>query len=188
MNGNNRVSFTKLDPNVDRGSAPPPGRPASVFRELPPARACRPRSGGMMGLQEVFSTVFPITDTRELFSLEFVSYSHRRAQVLGGRVPGAGSHLLRAPEGHAPPAHPRGGRGGEAGQGDHRAGGLPRRAAADHRQRDLHHQRRGAGDRVASSTARPACSSTTPSTPTASGSSPRGSSRTAARGWSSPST
>ena len=28
-----------------------------------------------MGLQEVFATIFPIEDSRGLFSLEFVSYS-----------------------------------------------------------------------------------------------------------------
>ncbi len=34
-----------------------------------------PEERKMMGLQEVFASVFPITDTRNLFSLEFVSYS-----------------------------------------------------------------------------------------------------------------
>ena len=71
------------------------------------------------------------------------------AQVRRRRVPGAGHDLRGAPEGHHPP---RGlGQGpGHRGQDHPRhqgAGGLLRRHPADDGERDLHHQRDGAGHR-----------------------------------------
>jgi len=73
-NGNERRSFSKLNP--------------AWLVELPHLLDVQIRSFKMflqgetpaeerelIGLQEVFATVFPITDTRNLFSLEFVSYS-----------------------------------------------------------------------------------------------------------------
>ena len=72
-NGNGRVSFSKLDPKwvvelphlLDVQI-----RSFQSFLQLdtPPEERRR------MGLQEVFSNVFPISDARGLFSLEFVSY------------------------------------------------------------------------------------------------------------------
>ena len=50
--------------------------------------------------------MFPISDPRELFSLEFVALRHRRAEVLDGRVRGARPHLLRAAQGAPAPASP----------------------------------------------------------------------------------
>ncbi len=73
-NNGNRRSFSKLDPNwvvelphlLDVQL-----RSFDNFLQL----EAPPEERRMMGLQEVFSTVFPISDTRGLFSLEFVSYS-----------------------------------------------------------------------------------------------------------------
>ena len=71
------------------------------------------------------------------------------AQVRRGRVPGARHDVRRAPQGHHPP---RGlGQGPGDGRQDHPrhqgAGGLLRRHPADDGERDLHHQRHGAGHR-----------------------------------------
>ena len=71
------------------------------------------------------------------------------AQVRRGRVPGARDDVRRPPQGHHPP------RGLGQGRGDRRqdhprhqgAGGLLRRHPADDGERDLHHQRHGAGHR-----------------------------------------
>jgi DNA-directed RNA polymerase subunit beta len=73
-NGNgNRRDFSKLDPNwlVDLPHLLDVQlRSFQSFLQMEvPAEERR-----LMGLQEVFSTVFPISDTRGLFSLEFVSY------------------------------------------------------------------------------------------------------------------
>ncbi len=73
-NNGNRRSFSKLDPNwvvelphlLDVQL-----RSFENFLQL----ESPPEERKMMGLQEVFSSVFPIGDTRGLFSLEFVSYS-----------------------------------------------------------------------------------------------------------------
>ncbi len=73
-NNGNRRSFSKLDPNwvvelphlLDVQL-----RSFENFLQL----ESPPEERKMMGLQEVFSSVFPISDTRGLFSLEFVSYS-----------------------------------------------------------------------------------------------------------------
>ncbi len=74
MNGNGRKSFSKLDPNwvvelphlLDVQL-----RSFENFLQL----ETPPEERRTMGLQEVFQGVFPIGDTRGLFSLEFVSYS-----------------------------------------------------------------------------------------------------------------
>src|SRR5258706_4193636 len=72
-NGNGRRSFSKLDPGWEV--------------KLPHLLDVQLRSfesyiqhdvlaeeRALVGLQEVFATVFPISDARGLFSLEFVSY------------------------------------------------------------------------------------------------------------------
>ena len=74
---------------------------------------------------------------------------HRRAQVHDGRVRRARPDVFRAAQGPPAPGDARGSRRRQARQGRDRAGGLPRRAAAHHRQRHVHHQRRGARDRFA---------------------------------------
>ena len=100
-----------------------------------------------MGLQEVFTTVFPITDTREIFSLEFVSYSlgepkysvdECQERDLTFSAPLKATLRLRIREDV---------------DGEKRDKEIIEqevylgRAAADHRQGDLRHQRRRAGDR-----------------------------------------
>jgi DNA-directed RNA polymerase subunit beta len=73
-NGNNRRDYSKLDP--------------AWLVEIPHLLDVQLRSfqsflqgeipgeeRALMGLQEVFHTVFPISDTRNFFSLEFVSYT-----------------------------------------------------------------------------------------------------------------
>jgi DNA-directed RNA polymerase subunit beta len=73
-NNGNRRSFSKLDPNwvvelphlLDVQL-----RSFENFLQL----ESPPEERKLMGLEEVFSSVFPISDTRGLFSLEFVSYS-----------------------------------------------------------------------------------------------------------------
>ena len=107
---------------------------------------CRPKSARSRGSRRSSPASSP-SPTPANSSPWSSSPTPRRAQVLGRRVPGARPHLLRAAEVHAASAHPRGRGRGEAGQGDHRAGGVPRRAAAHDRQGDLRHQRRRARDR-----------------------------------------
>ena len=86
------------------------------------------------GLQEVFTGVFPISDPRELFSLEFVAYD------IGEPKYSMDECLERDLTFSAPLKatlrllHARGGGRRQARQGRDRAGSLSRRAAAHHRQ------------------------------------------------------
>ena len=72
-NGNGRRSFSKLDPGWDVKlphllDVQLRSFESFLQHELPAEER------NLVGLQEVFTTVFPISDTRGLFSLEFVSY------------------------------------------------------------------------------------------------------------------
>ena len=74
QNGNNRRSFSKLDPKwvVDIPHLLDVQiRSFDQFLQI----SVPPEERAHKGLQEVFQTVFPISDNRNLFSLEFVSYS-----------------------------------------------------------------------------------------------------------------
>ena len=133
------------------------------------------RSGGPpeerkpIGLEGVFQTIFPIESTRAAPDHGVHQLHHGRAEVRHRGVPGARSDLHRAAEGAACAWSSRTRTKARAGRdADPRhpgAGGLPRRAAHDHRQGHLHHQRRRARDRQRSCTVRRACSSATRSHP-----------------------
>ena len=109
------------------------------------------------GLHAAFKSVFPISSYSGNAMLEYVSYR------LGEPVFDVKECQLRGLTYAAPLRVKvrlivlRQGSAGrqEAGQGRARAGGLPRRTAADDRQRHLHRQRHRARHRVASCTARP---------------------------------
>jgi len=68
-----RVSFSKLDPGWVVELPHLLDVQIRSFQAFLQGEA-PPEERKMSGLQEVFQTVFPITDTRGLFSLEFVSY------------------------------------------------------------------------------------------------------------------
>jgi DNA-directed RNA polymerase subunit beta len=72
-NGNGRKSFSKLDPDWEVELPHLLDVQLRSFESFLQAEA-PPEERKNAGLQEVFSTVFPIQDTRGFFSLEFVSY------------------------------------------------------------------------------------------------------------------
>ena len=100
------------------------------------------------GLEAVFNSVFPIESPRasSRSSSSGTSSASRSTPTRSARSATSPSRP-RSRRACASSSRGRRGERREAAQGHHRAGGLPRRAAADHQQGHVHHQRRRARDR-----------------------------------------
>jgi DNA-directed RNA polymerase subunit beta len=74
LNGNNRRSYSKIEEKWDIEIPNLLDVQLQSFRSFLQSEV-PPEERKNEGLQEVFTSVFPITDTRDMFSLEFVSFN-----------------------------------------------------------------------------------------------------------------
>ena len=101
-----------------------------------------------VGLQAVFNSVFPIKDFNDTASLEFVGYTLEQPKYDVQECLQRGMTYAAPVQGDHP-ARRLGRRGGLAGDSRREGAGGLLRGNPDHdRQRHLHHQRYGAGDRL----------------------------------------
>jgi hypothetical protein len=102
-----------------------------------------------VGLERVFNEIFPISDVNGNFSLEFVRYGLGEPKYDMEECMERDMTYAAPLEGDAPPDRVGERRRGAPAEGHHREGSLPRGSAAADAAGHVHHQRRGARDRLA---------------------------------------